>query len=185
MPRLAPARLVVLVAMIAACGPAPASPASPDAPTPVATPGSAGTGVPGSPSAGPAAPTVWLPPWSVEVDVPAEVAQRRPLPFCGLERAPAPSPGEFIDRAVRLCFWNAHLAGTEAEFASVQTTIEGAPIATIYRLAADGSVEVLTDFTQDPFGPGGWQVATCAEVVEGEGDALLGVAGCGEPSDLR
>jgi hypothetical protein len=91
----------------------------------------------------------------------------------------------FIDRAVRLCFWNAHLGHTEAEFASVQTTIEGAPIATIYRLSADGQVEVLTDFTQDNFGPGTWLVSKCANVVEGEGDQLLGVAECDEGRPLR
>jgi hypothetical protein len=166
-----------------------AAPSSP--PTGSASPGAsasdaAGSGAAGSPSAGGASPAtgaeVWLPEWADE-NVPDVVANRPPLPFCGLEKAPMPQPGEFIDRSVRLCFWNAHLGHTPAEFASVQTTMEGAPFAVIYRLAADGTVEVFTDFTQDPFGGNSWQASACERVVEGEGDALLGVADCtaGEP----
>jgi hypothetical protein len=138
--------------------------------------------VPGSHE--PAGPVVWLPEWAADGGVPAEVATRRALPFCGVEKAPAPQPGEFYDRAVRLCFWNAHLAGMEAEFVSIQSTVEGARIATIYRLASDGTVEVLTDFTQDAVGGGTWQASTCATVVEGEGASLLGVDGCKESRAL-
>ncbi len=165
--------LAVIAVVAAACAGAGGTPSAP----PDAAAGSAPQG-----SAEPAGGGVWLPDWAA--NVPPEVAGRRQLPFCGVEQAPAPQPGMFIDRAVRLCFWNAHLGHTEAEFASVQTTIEGAPIATIYRLAADGSVEVLTDFTQDNFGPGTWTVSTCANVVEGEGDELLGVATCDEGRPL-
>lgn len=136
-----------------------------------------------SPGAG-AGGQVWLPEWS-DGDAPDVVANRRPLPFCGVEKAPAPQPGEFIDRAVRLCFWNAQLAKTEAEYVSIQTTMEGSPFAVIYRLASDGTVEVFTDFTQDAFGGNAWLASLCERVVEGEGNALIGVAGCtpGEPLD--
>ncbi len=167
--------------LIAGCGGTGAAPwaSAPGAAGP--SPSEAPTGsTPDAPSGAPAGGgEVWLPEWA-GADAPPEVAARRPLPFCGLERAPAPQPGIFVDRSVRLCFWNAHLAGTEAEFASVQTTMEGAPIATIYRLAADGTVEVLTDFTQDPFGGGTWLVSTCSEVIEAEGPDLLGVDDCDE-----
>lgn len=128
---------------------------------------------------------VWLPEWAAEGDVPEEVANRRPLPFCGIEKPPAPQPAEFIDRAVRSCFWSAAQTGAEAEFVSIQGTIEGATIATIYRLAADGTVQTLTDFTQDPFGGGAWLLTSCERVVEGEGESLIGVDGCGEAVTLE
>ncbi len=124
---------------------------------------------------------VWLPEWADEA-VPAAVAGRRPLPFCGIEQAPGPQPGIFVDAAVRSCFWDAHVAGREAEFVSVQSTMEGAPLATVYRLAADGSVEVLTDWSQDPFGAApGWTSMVCDGIVEAsEGTEFFGVDGCDE-----
>ena len=176
---LLPAAIVVLLA--AACGTPPGVASGTPAPSDVASQGAGAASGPGA--SGAPATDVWLPEWA-NGDTPEEVANRRPLPFCGIEQAPAPQPGIFIDRAVRLCFWTAHLAGTEAEFVSVQSTIEGAPIATIYRLAADGTVEVLTDFTQDAFGGGTWIASTCSEVVEGEGDELLGVSDCDDGAPL-
>jgi hypothetical protein len=182
-PRLAAA---VAVLAVAACG---SGATSSSAPPVSASPGGA-SGIPSAsgtqpggsdPQAGP----VWLPEWAADSDVPDAVATRRALPFCGIEVAPAPQPGIFVDRAVRLCFWEAHQAGREAEFVSVQSTMEGAPIATIYRLAADGTVEVLTDFTQDAFGGGAWTVQTCEEVVEAEGDELVGVSDCTEGPPLE
>ena len=183
---LATIGLALIVILVAACGPSAASPAG----SAGASPAPAGaSGASGASGEAPSASTdpelvVWLPEWAAG-DVPAEVAGRRPLPFCGVERAPAPRPGIFVDRAIRLCFWNAHLSHSEAEFVSIQSTMEGAAIATIYRLAADGTVQTLTDFTQDPFGAGGWILSNCAKVVEGEGDELLGVAECddGVPLD--
>lgn len=174
-----PVMLIGLVALVGCAGGGPS-----------ASPGASATRPPGSGSAGAgetspdAGGQVWLPEWS-EGDAPDVVANRRPLPFCGVEKAPAPQPGEFVDRAVRLCFWNAHLAKTEAEYVSIQTTMEGAPFAVIYRLASDGTVEVFTDFTQDAFGGNTWLASACEGVVEGEGNALIGVAECtpGEPLD--
>jgi hypothetical protein len=150
---------------------------SPNAPSTSLSPSSAASD--GSPSA------VWLPDWA-EDTTPAVVAARRPLPFCGVERAPRPQPGIFVDASVRSCFWDAYNAGREAEFASVQSTMEGAPIAMVYRLLADGSVEVLTDWSQDPFGAApGWTISTCAGLVEAaEGNELFSVDGCDEGAPI-
>jgi hypothetical protein len=183
--------LVLSVAVLTAC-------ATPGVPSPASTStaGSSGASAP-SPSgsegggaasgAGSAPPSgeVWLPEWAGDAHVPDIVANRRPLPFCGLEQAPAAQPMEFIDRAVRLCFFSAAQAATEAEFASVQSTMEGARFATIYRLGPDGTVEVLTDFTQDPMGGGAWVRMVCERLVEGEGESLIGVDDCGESTTLE
>jgi len=177
--------LLVVTTALAACAAGPAAsqptPSTMIAPSPAGSDDAAGatSAAPGSASS-----DVWLPEWADEGSVPAAVSTRRPLPFCGVERAPAPQPREFIDRAVRLCFWDAHHAGTEAEFASVQTTMEGAPIATVYR-TSDGTVELLTDFSQDRFGSGGWLTMTCRSLVEGEGESLLGVDDCGEATPVE
>jgi hypothetical protein len=178
-------RLAALAAVVglAACGPAAVPSPTPTSVPPLASdtappaasePGPSTTGTP-----------VWLPEWADTSDVPDVVADRRALPVCGIEVAPAPQPGIFVDRAVRLCFWEARGAGREAEFVSLQSTMEGGRIATIYRLAADGTIEVLTDFTQDPFGGGAWHSQTCTDLVEAtEGDELFSVDGCGEAQTL-
>jgi hypothetical protein len=177
------ALLITIALAVAACSspvssPSPSASAvgSPSEPPPSAEPtDGAGT----SPSA------VWLPEWADDA-VPAGVAARRPLPFCGIEQAPRPQPGIFVDAAVRSCFWDAHVAGREAEFVSVQSTMEGAPLATVYRLAVDGSVEVLTDWSQDPFGAApGWTTMTCDGLVEAiEGTEFFGVDGCDEGTSI-
>lgn len=183
-------RLAVAALAVAACGAGAASSPAPSSAPPASAPTGGASDAPSASGAqpngsAPVAGPVWLPEWAADSNVPEAVAMRRALPFCGVEVAPAPQPGIFVDRAVRLCFWEAHLAGREAEFVSVQTTMEGAPIATIYRLAADGSVEVLTDFTQDAFGGGAWTAQTCAGVVEAEGDELVGVNRCTDGPPLE
>jgi hypothetical protein len=140
----------------------------------------AGTGAAGGSPSAPPGPEVWLPEWA-DARTPDEIVNRRPLPFCGVEEAPAPRPGEYIDATVRNCFWAAKLDGREAEFASVQPTMEGNKIATIYRLDPDGGVELLLDATQDRFGSGTWTVMACDRLVEEAGDRLFGVDACGEP----
>jgi hypothetical protein len=146
---------------------------------PAASPGPAGTGAAGTSPSAPPGPGVWLPEWA-DARTPDEIVNRRPLPFCGVEEAPAPRPGEYIDATVRNCFWAAKLDGRAAEFASVQPTMEGDKIATIYRLDPDGGVELLHDATQDRFGSGSWTITTCDRLVEEAGDRLFGPDGCGE-----
>lgn len=162
--------IVATVVLVLACarGGAPASSPGPTAsPTPSPSPSVA------------IGPEVWLPEWA-DARIPDEVVNRRPLPFCGIEEAPVPRPGEYIDATVRNCFWSAKLDGREAEFASVQPTMEGDAIATIYRLRPDGGVDLVLDSTQDRFGGGGWTITTCDRLVQEAGDRLFGVDGCGE-----
>ena len=128
-------------------------------------------------------PAVWLPQWA-DARTPEAVVNRRPLPFCGVEEAPVPLPGEYTDATIRNCFWAAKLDGREAEFASVQPTMEGDKIAAIYRLRLDGGVDLMLDSTQDRFGGGGWTITTCERLVEEAGDRLFGVDGCGEGQPL-
>ena len=174
--------IAMTLAAIAGCSspvdsprPSPSPLGSASEPAPSTEPSDTGT----SPTA------VWLPEWADDA-VPAAIAGRRPMPFCGVEQAPGPQPGIFVDAAVRSCFWDAHTAGREAEFVSVQSTMEGAPIATVYRLAADGSVEVLTDWSQDPFGAApGWTTMVCDRLVEAtEGNEFFGVDGCDEGTSI-
>jgi hypothetical protein len=157
--------------------PAPASPPASASAEPSDEAASASPGAAGSP--GDAGSAVWLPGWADE-SIPDAVANRRPLPFCGIEKPPAPQPMIFVDRIVRLCFWDAAQNGQEAEWVSIQGTMEGGTVATIYRVLRDGTVETLTDTSQDPFGGGGWIRSTCRELVEAEGDELIGVDGCDE-----
>jgi hypothetical protein len=128
-------------------------------------------------------PEVWLPEWA-DARTPAAVVNRRPLPFCGVEEAPAPRPVEYIDATVRNCFWSAKLDGREAEFVSVQTTMEGGRIAAIYRLRPDGGVDLLFDATQDSFGSGGWSILSCEQLVADPGDRLFSEDGCDEGQPL-
>lgn len=146
---------------------------------PSGSPGPDGTGADETSPSAPAGPAVWLPEWA-DARTPEEVVNRRPLPFCGVEEAPVPLPGEYTDATVRNCFWAAKLDGREAELVSVQPTMEGDRIAAIYRLRPDGRVDVLLDSTQDRFGGGGWTITTCDRLIEEAGDRLFGVDGCGE-----
>lgn len=174
---------IVLVFVLAACGAASDPSSSPSESAAASAPGPSapdGASPPGGSSAPGGGSVVWLPEWADE-NVPDEVANRAPLRFCGIEQAPAPVPGEFIDAVVRACFWNAWQDGGQAEFASVQSTMEGDPIATIYRLNGDGTIDVLVDGSQDQFGSGGWTVTRCTRLVEDtEGNAFFGVDGCDE-----
>jgi hypothetical protein len=144
-----------------------------------ASPRPAGTNAGGTSPSPPPGPAVWLPDWT-DARTPEQVVNRRPLPFCGIEEAPPARPGEYFDATVRSCFWTAKLDGREAEFVSVQPTMEGDRIATIYRLRVDGGVDQLIDFTQDKFGGGGWTITTCSRLVEEPGDRLFGADGCDE-----
>jgi hypothetical protein len=126
---------------------------------------------------------VWLPEWADE-SVPEIVANRRPLRFCGIEKPPAPQPMIYVDPLVRLCFRDAAENGDEAEWVSIQGTMEGGTVATVHRVLRDGTVELLTDWTQDPFGAGGWTRMTCRAVADAEGEELVRVDGCDEAVPL-
>ncbi len=180
--------LVLAIPAVAGCSPAAGPSASPSpslstAPS-VAPPDGTSPAASGASGSSTTTGNVWLPEWADDT-IPQDIANRRPLPFCGLEQAPAPVAGEFIDPAVRACFWNAWLNESSAEFASVQSTMEGDPIATIWRLKGDGSIDLLVDGSQDRFGSGGWTASSCESLVETtEGGAFFGVQDCGESTPV-
>lgn len=93
--------------------------------------------------------------------VPAEVAARSPLPWCGHEIVHRRQTGDFLDGAVRECFLAAYGVGEPAEFVSDAPTIEGARWRTIYRAIADGTVELYLDSTADPLSSREWTRTTC------------------------
>lgn len=179
----------LLVVLVAACGTAP-RPSGSVPPSEVAStePSGAAATSATSPTTSGSAPagdgSAWLPDWA-ESDVPADIANRPLLRFCGVERAPSPTPMEYIDPVVRACFWDVWQAGGQAEFASVQSTMEGDPIATIYRITPDGTIEVMVDGSRDRFGSGGWTLTRCASLVEdAEGQAFFGTAECDEGTPI-
>jgi hypothetical protein len=96
-------------------------------------------------------------------DIPAEVINRSPLPFCGVEQGAG--PGVTVNAEVRGCFLGAYREGTGAEYASIQMTLEGDPIATIMRTLPGGGVELFIDSTQDQYGEDHWRRITCRTVT--------------------
>jgi hypothetical protein len=133
-----------------------------------------------SPSPSPAL-AAWLPPWS-GAETPAEVVTRSSLPFRGVEQGAG--PGIAINAEVRGCFLAAYREGSGAEFASIQTSIEGDPIATITRTLPGGGVELLVDATQDEFGEKAWRRTTCSRLVNDQRE-VFAPDGCDEGVVLR
>jgi hypothetical protein len=107
---------------------------------------------------------------------------RSPLPFCGVEQGAG--PGVTANAEVRGCFLDAYREGTGAEYASIQMTIEGDPIATIMRTLPGGGVELLIDSTQDQYGEAHWRRITCRTVVIDPRD-VFGPDGCDEGTLIR
>jgi hypothetical protein len=101
----------------------------------------------------------WLPPWAGPA-TPPEIGERPNLRFCGVEVGPAAA-----DPAVRSCFRNAIAAGLDVEFARIETTTEGDPIATVYEFDPPSSFQQLVDSTQDAFGAKAWTVVICRQIV--------------------
>ena len=153
-----------LLCLIAACAPAPSPSPSTSSVAPVPS------------ASASAAPAAWLPPWA-DAATPVEVATRSALPFCGIEQGAG--PGITINAEVRGCFVSGYRDGTGAEFASIQTSVEGDPIATIYRTVPGGGVEMLVDTTQDRFGEKVWRRTTCRVLINDQRE-VFGVDGCDE-----
>ena len=169
--------IAALLCLVAACAsPSPSAPSVSPSASPVAASSSVAPAASASapPSASP--PAAWLPPWAGP-DAPAEVATRSVLPFCGIEQGAGPALT--INPEVRGCFLAGYRDGTGAEFASIQTTIEGDPIATIWRTVPGGGVELLVDATQDKFGSGTWMRTTCRQLVNDQSE-VFSPDGCDE-----
>lgn len=152
----------VLLGLAAACSPPPVPTATPSA-AQTAPASASPPSVTAAPSDSPE-PAAWLPPWAGPA-TPAEVVTRSVLPFCGVEEG---SPFGSIDTDVRDCFVAALRDGRGAEFASIRSTTEGDPIATITRALPDGGLEILVDSTQDAFGARVWVRTICRGFVENQ-----------------
>ena len=126
-------------------------------------------------------PAAWLPPWA-DAATPVEVVTRSALPFCGLEQGAG--PGITINAEIRSCFLGGYQDGTGAEFASIMTSIEGDPIATIWRTIPGGGVEMLYDATQDKFGSGGWSRTNCRGLVSDQREVFV-ADGCAEGDPIQ
>jgi hypothetical protein len=91
-------------------------------------------------------------------DAPAVVQRRVALPFCG-EETVVNDQGRSDEG--RQCLWNAYLTRRPAEFVSHMRTIEGDPVTYIFRVGADGRVEIFVDHTQDAWSAGRWLRLGC------------------------
>lgn len=164
-PGTATAGLVLLATvLLAGCAVAAPEPdGSPDgAPSPSAaepstpsTPDPSRAGVPGE--SPPDSPAARRPP----LVVPAAVAARPELPWCGHEVVDRTPQGDFYDAKVRECFLAAYGIGEPAEFVSDGLTVEGGRVRTIFRSIAAGDVEVYYDNTADHLSSQDWTFATC------------------------
>ncbi len=110
-----------------------------------------------------------------------EVITRSTLPFCGVEEG---GFAGLIKAHVRGCFVAALRDGTGAEFASIRSTVEGDPIATMTRALPAGGLEVFVDSTQDAFGARVWTRTSCRGFVEDQEFGFI-PAGCDEAVVIR
>lgn len=125
--------------------------------------GSCADPVPVTPTAAPADRIVvldkpWLPPWAGP-NTPPEIPERAGLRFCGLEQGPA------IDPDIRNCFVAAVVAGRDIEFARIESSVEGDPIATVFGFEPSGGFSMATDSTQDRYGFPGWSISFCSRII--------------------
>jgi hypothetical protein len=112
----------------------------------------------------------WLPPW-VGPNTPPQIAERAALRFCGVEQGPP------IDRAIRACFLDAVRAERDIEFARIEPTIEGDPIATVFGFEPGGGFSMAVDSTQDAYGFPGWSVSFCTRILPDE-ETVFAMDGC-------
>lgn len=92
-----------------------------------------------------------------EATIPASVLDVPDARLCGVEvfqQSQMGDPARY-DESVRRCFFDAHLAGLPAVFATSQPTIEGDPIVRVWRTTAS-AVGLWMDSTRDEYGSGTW-----------------------------
>jgi hypothetical protein len=102
--------------------------------------------------------------------VPAVIAEREPLPWCGHEIVNRQPEGDYRDAAVRECFLAARKAGEPAEMVSDSRTVEGGWVREIYRSLANGDIEVYYDPNRDPLSSPGWSRRLCTSLRDFEDD---------------
>lgn len=116
----------------------------------------------------------WMPPWSGP-NAPPEIAERPGLRFCGVE---LPPPA--FDRAVRECFLREVDQGRNIEFARIDTTDGGDPIAKVFAFepVEPPAFVILTDSTQDALRAPAWTVAICRSIVNGDPETMFRFGDC-------
>ncbi len=81
--------------------------------------------------------------------------------FCGAEYIRDPYAADVEGNVQgRDCFWQAVADGTTALYIFQMPTVEGAPVAWVWR-TENGQVSQHVDFTRDSFGSGEWSSNTC------------------------
>jgi hypothetical protein len=120
--------------------------------------------------------------------VPAVVAERAELPWCGHEIVARQPEGDYFDAGVRACFLEAYDAGEPAEFVSDGLTVEGGRWRTIFRSTGGGDVEVYHDSTADPLATPGWSRLRCTSIrqsgTDPAGVPIFWEDECTEPESL-
>ncbi|HET8776761.1 MAG TPA: hypothetical protein VFN76_03780, partial [Candidatus Limnocylindria bacterium] len=102
--------------------------------------------------------------------VPAAVAARDPLPWCGHEIVNRQPEGDYRDAAVRACFLAAYRAGEPAEMVSDSRTPEGRWVRKFTRLLPGGEIEWYIDPSRDPLGGPEWSRMTCTSLHDFDPD---------------
>lgn len=102
----------------------------------------------------------------VDVDAaPDDAVDQGQAIFCGTESLDfSERDGTTGNLPGRRCFVDAHAAGAEAVFVRTFNTIEGDPVANVYRTLPDATLTLWVDATRDNFGSGEWERLECAEL---------------------
>src|SRR5688572_1706497 len=95
--------------------------------------------------------------------LPDWIANRQPLQTCGHETVEA--DGLPANVKGRRCLLVALRAGDGAELISTQTTEEGDPVTSYYRVHENGTIELFVDATRDRFGSRTWERYSCDSLV--------------------
>lgn len=115
--------------------------------------------------------------------VPAAIADRPLLPFCGHETVNRLPEGDFYDADVWKCFLEARDAGEAAELIRDSLTPEAGHLRDIFRLVPGGDIEWYADTTQDALGGRRWTRVVCGDLEEAArdpaGTAIYFPADCG------
>jgi hypothetical protein len=101
------------------------------------------------------------------------VTNRQPLPSCGEESGERNAEG-------RGCLLEAFDTGSGAEFVSRESTIEGDPITSYFRVHENGVVEIFVDATQDKYGSEQWERIRCESLTAVPDERVFAQIGCGE-----
>ena len=91
------------------------------------------------------------------------IVNRQPLEGCGHETIEGDGLPMNVDG--RRCLLAALQAGDGAELISTQTTEEGDPVTTYYRVHENGTIELFVDATRDRFGSRTWERYRCDSLV--------------------